>query len=102
MYPEKSAEIGGHILSGNVFQTTALDEFNSDWKEKGAPLNVSVKRDVLKFLINDKLSVNFPSFIMPMQNHGNYIISLANLCRWLAEQAETMGIDVFPGFPLLS
>ena len=96
---EKSAEIGGHILSGNVFQTTALDELIPDWKEKGAPLNVSVKRDVLKFLINDKLSVNFPSFIMPtMQNHGNYIISLANLCRWLAEQAETMGIDVFPGF----
>ena len=97
---EKSSEIGGHILSGNVFQTTALDELIPDWKEKGAPLNVSVKRDVLKFLINDKLSVNFPSFIMPtMQNHGNYIISLANLCRWLAEQAETMGIDVFPGFP---
>ena len=97
---EKSAEIGGHILSGNVFQTTALDELIPDWKEKGAPLNVSVKRDVLKFLINDKLSVNFPSFIMPtMQNHGNYIISLANLCRWLADQAETMGIDVFPGFP---
>ena len=97
---EKSAEIGGHILSGNVFQTTALDELIPDWKEKGAPLNVSVRRDVLKFLINDKLSVNFPSFIMPtMQNHGNYIISLANLCRWLAEQAETMGIDVFPGFP---
>ena len=97
---EKSAEIGGHILSGNVFQTTALDELIPDWKEKGAPLNVSVKRDVLKFLINNKLSVNFPSFIMPtMQNHGNYIISLANLCRWLAEQAETMGIDVFPGFP---
>ncbi len=97
---EKSAEIGGHILSGNVFQTTALDELIPDWKEKGAPLNVSVKRDVLKFLINDKISVNFPSFIMPtMQNHGNYIISLANLCRWLAEQAETMGIDVFPGFP---
>ena len=97
---EKSAEIGGHILSGNVFQTTALDELIPDWKEKGAPLNVAVKRDVLKFLINDKLSVNFPSFVMPtMQNHGNYIISLANLCRWLAEQAETMGIDVFPGFP---
>ena len=97
---EKSAEIGGHILSGNVFQTTALDELIPDWKEKGAPLNVSVKRDVLKFLINNKLSVNFPSFIMPtMQNHGKYIISLANLCRWLAEQAETMGIDVFPGFP---
>lgn len=97
---EKSAEIGGHILSGNVFQTTALDELMPDWKEKGAPLNVPVKKDRLKFLINDNLSVDIPSFLMPtMQNHGNYIISLANLCRWLAEQAESLGVDVFPGFP---
>ena len=97
---EKSAEVGGHILSGNVFQTTALDELIPDWKEKGAPLNVPVKKDRLKFLINDNLSVDIPSFLMPtMQNHGNYIISLANLCRWLAEQAESLGVDVFPGFP---
>lgn len=97
---EKSAEIGGHILSGNVFQTTALDELIPDWKEKGAPLNVPVKKDRLKFLINENLSVDIPSFLMPtMQNHGNYIISLANLCRWLAEQAESLGVDVFPGFP---
>ena len=97
---EKSAEVGGHILSGNVFQTTALDELIPDWKEKGAPLNVPVKKDRLKFLINDNLSVDIPSFFMPtMQNHGNYIISLANLCRWLAEQAESLGVDVFPGFP---
>ena len=97
---EKSAEIGGHILSGNVFQTTALDELFPDWKERGAPLEVKVKRDVLKFHLNKKLSVTIPSIFMPtMQNHGNYIISLGNLCRWLSEQAEALGVDVFPGFP---
>ena len=97
---EKSAEIGGHILSGNVFETTALDELIPDWKEKNAPLNVSVKKDAIKFLLNDKLSIPVPSFLMPtMKNHGNYIISLANLCRWLAEQAESLGVDIFPGFP---
>ena len=97
---EKSAEIGGHILSGNVFETTALDELIPDWKEKNAPLNVAVSKDSLKFFINDKISLPVPSFFLPpMQNHGNYIISLANLCRWLAEQSEEMGIDIFPGFP---
>ena len=97
---EKSAEIGGHILSGNVFETTALDELIPDWKEKNAPLNVPVKIDAIMFLLNDKLSIPVPSFLMPtMKNHGNYIISLANLCRWLAEQAESLGVDIFPGFP---
>ena len=97
---EKSAEIGGHILSGNVFETTALDELIPDWKEKNAPLNVPVKKDEIKFLLNNKLSIPVPSFLMPtMKNHGNYIISLANLCRWLAEQAESLGVDIFPGFP---
>ena len=97
---EKSAEIGGHILSGNVFETTALDELIPDWKEKNAPLNVPVKKDAIKFLLNDKLSIPVPSFLMPtMKNHGNYIISLANLCRWLAQQAESLGVDIFPGFP---
>ena len=96
---EKSAEIGGHILSGNVFEPTALDELIPDWKEKGAPLDVKVKRDAIKFLINDKYSLPVPSFVMPtMQNHGNYILSLGNLCRWLAEQAEALGVDIFPGF----
>ena len=61
---EKSAEIGGHILSGNVFETTALDELIPDWKEKNAPLNVPVKKDAIKFLINDKLSIPDPSFLM--------------------------------------
>jgi len=97
---EKSAEIGGHILSGNVFQTTALDELIPDWKEKDAPVKVKVKKDILKFFVNDKLAFSIPSFLMPtMQNHGNYIISLGNLCRWLSEQAEALGVDVFPGFP---
>ena len=97
---EKSAEIGGHILSGNVFQTTALDELIPDWKEKGAPLNVPVKKDRLKFLINDNLSVDIPSFLMPtMQNHGNYIISLANLCSgWQNKRSrlESMFFQVSP------
>ena len=97
---EKSAEIGGHILSGNVFQTTALDELFPNWKDMGAPLEVKVKRDELKFHLNQNISVTIPSVFMPtMQNHGNYIISLGNLCRWLAEQAESLGVDVFPGFP---
>ncbi len=97
---EKSAEIGGHILSGNVFQTTALDELFPNWKDMGAPLEVKVKRDELKFHLNQRLSITIPSIFMPtMQNHGNYIISLGNLCRWLSEQAENLGIDVFPGFP---
>ena len=97
---EKSAAIGGPILSGNVFETTALDELIPDWQEKNAPLNVPVKKDAIKFLLNDKLSIPVPSFLMPtMKNHGNYIISLANLCRWLAEQAESLGVDIFPGFP---
>ena len=97
---EKSAEIGGHILSGNVFQTTALDELFPNWKDMGAPLEVKVKRDELKFHLNQNISVTIPSMFMPtMQNHGNYIISLGNLCRWLAEQAESLGVDVFPGFP---
>ena len=96
---EKSAEIGGHILSGNVFQTTALDELIPDWKDKDAPIKVEVKKDILKFLVNEKFSFSIPSFLMPtMQNHGNYIISLGNLCRWLGEQAESLGVEIYPGF----
>ena len=97
---EKGVEVGSHILSGAVIDPIALNELIPDWKEKNAPLNVPVKKDVIKFLLNDKLSIPVPSFLMPtMKNHGNYIISLANLCRWLAEQAESLGVDIFPGFP---
>ena len=96
---EKGSEVGAHILSGNVFQPNALDELMPDWKEKNAPLNIPVKKDKLLFLLN-KFSIPIPAFVMPpMNNHGNYVISLGNLCRWLAEQAENLGVEIFPGFP---
>ena len=96
---EKGSEIGAHILSGNVFQTTALDELIPNWKDLNAPLNVPVKKDKILFLL-EKISFPVPAFIMPtMNNHGNYVISLGNLCRWLAEQAENLGVEIFPGFP---
>ena len=96
---EKGSEIGAHILSGNVFQPNALDELIPNWKELNAPLNVPVKKDKLLFLL-EKIGIPIPSFVMPpMNNHGNYVISLGNLCRWLGEQAENLGVEVFPGFP---
>jgi len=96
---EKGSEIGAHILSGNVFQPTALNELIPDWKDKSCPLNVPVKKDKLMFLF-EKFGISIPSFVMPpMNNHGNYVTSLGNLCRWLASQAEEMGIEIFPGFP---
>tara|TARA_R100000005_G_scaffold96726_1_gene86836 strand:- start:22855 stop:24504 length:1650 start_codon:yes stop_codon:yes gene_type:complete len=96
---EKGSEIGAHILSGNVFETRALDELIPDWKEKGAPLNVPVKTEKF-FFMTESSELRFPNFLLPKQlhNHGNYIISLGNLCRWLAEQAEALGVEVYPGF----
>jgi len=95
---EKGSEIGAHILSGNVFQPTALNELIPDWKDKGCPLNVPVKKDKLMFLFKN-FGISIPSFVMPpMNNHGNYVTSLGNLCRWLAAQAEDLGIEIFPGF----
>ncbi|MFL2699467.1 MAG: 4Fe-4S dicluster domain-containing protein [Gammaproteobacteria bacterium] len=96
---EKGSEVGAHILSGNVFQPTALDELIPNWKELGAPLNTPVTKDKLKFLFK-KIAFPIPAFVMPpMNNHGNYVLSLGNLCRWLAEQAENLGVEIFPGFP---
>ena len=96
---EKGSEIGAHILSGNVFQPNALDELIPDWKDKNAPLNIPVKKDKLLFLLKS-IALPVPAFVMPpMNNHGNYVISLGNLCRWLAEQAENLGVEIFPGFP---
>lgn len=96
---EKGSEIGAHILSGNVFETRALDELIPDWKEKGAPLNTPVKSEKF-FFMTEHSDMRFPNFLLPKQlrNHGNYIISLGNLCRWLAEQAEELGVEVYPGF----
>jgi len=96
---EKGSEIGAHILSGNVFQPNALNELIPEWKDLNAPLNVPVKKDKLIFLL-EKIGIPIPAFVMPpMNNHGNYVISLGNLCRWLGDQAEALGVEVFPGFP---
>ncbi|WP_150911807.1 electron transfer flavoprotein-ubiquinone oxidoreductase [Marinobacter halotolerans] len=97
---EKGSEIGAHILAGTVFEPTALNELFPDWKEKGAPLNTPVTRDDIFLLKNQENANKIPNAFVPknMHNHGNYIISLGNLCRWLAEQAEGLGVEVYPGF----
>lgn len=96
---EKGSEIGAHILSGAVIDPVALDELIPDWKERGAPLHTPVTKD--KFLFMTKHgAIPIPNMAMPplMSNHGNYIVSLGNVCRWLAEQAENMGVEIYPGF----
>lgn len=93
---EKGSEVGAHLLSGAVFEPRALNELIPDWKEKGAPLKVEAKKDKFLFLSETK-ATKLPT-PPQMNNHGNYIISLGNLCRWLAEQAEAMDIQIFPGF----
>lgn len=97
---EKGSEVGAHILSGAVFETRALDELFPDWKELGAPLNTPVVRDDIYMLTSAEKSTKLPNFFVPktMHNEGNYIISLGNFCRWLAEQAENLGVEVYPGF----
>ena len=97
---EKGSEVGAHILSGAVFEPAALKELFPDWKEKGAPLNTRVSADEVYFLPNENSSLKFPNFIVPksMQNHGNFIISLGNLCRWLGDKAADLGAEIFPGF----
>ncbi len=97
---EKGAEVGAHILSGNVFETRALDELIPDWKEKKAPVKTKVSKEKFLFLSQNS-SFSWPTWLLPsvQKNHNNYIISLANLCRWLGEQAETLSIEIFPGFP---
>ncbi len=96
---EKGSEVGAHILSGAVIDPIALNELIPDWKDKGAPLNTAVTDDRFLYL-TETGSVRFPNFLMPplMSNHGNYIISLGNLCRWLAQQAESLGVEIYPGF----
>ncbi len=97
---EKGSEVGAHILSGAVFEPTALNELFPDWKEKGAPLLTPVDGDDIYVLTSQEKSIKVPGFFVPktMHNEGNYIISLGNLCRWLAEQAEALGVEIFPGF----
>ncbi len=96
---EKGSEVGAHILSGAVIDPIALNELIPDWKEKGAPLNTPVSDDRFLFLTEGG-SVQVPNMLMPplMNNHGNYVVSLGNVCRWLAQQAEAMGVELYPGF----
>lgn len=93
---EKGSEVGAHILSGAVFEPRALDELIPDWEERGAPLHTPVISDKFIFLSEHK-AIKLPT-PPQMNNHGNYIVSLGNLCRWLAEQAEAIGLEIFPGF----
>ena len=96
---EKGGELGAHILSGAVMDPRALTELFPNWKELGAPLNVPVSEDRFLFLTETK-AVKTPNWMLPgcFQNHGNYVISLANVVRWLGQQAEGLGVDLFPGF----
>ena len=93
---EKGAEIGAHILSGAVLEPRALNELIPDWKDKGAPLNTPAKEDHFLFLTQGG-SISLPT-PPQMNNHGNYIISLGNFCRWLGQQAEALGVEIYPGF----
>ncbi len=97
---EKGSEVGAHILSGAVMDPIALNELFPNWKELGAPLNTPVTEDQVLFLTETK-SYATPGFMVPksLTNHGNYIISLANVTRWLGQQAENLGVEIFPGFP---
>ena len=96
---EKGSEVGAHILSGAVLEPRALNELIPDWKDKGAPLNTPVK-DEKFLLLTEKSSLSIPLWLLPAQTHnkGNYIVSLGNVCRWMAEQAEAMGVEIYPGF----
>jgi len=97
---EKGSEVGAHILSGAVFETKALDELIPDWQNLDSPVKVSVSKENVHFLFTEKIGFKVPNIFVPkpMHNDGNYIISLASLCRWLAQYAENMAIDIFPGF----
>ncbi|MFC1664408.1 electron transfer flavoprotein-ubiquinone oxidoreductase [Pseudomonadota bacterium] len=93
---EKGSEVGAHILSGAVVETRSLDELIPDWQNLGAPLNTPVERDQF-YLLTATRAIKLPN-PPQMNNHGNFIISLGNLCRWLAEQAEALGVEIYPGF----
>jgi electron-transferring-flavoprotein dehydrogenase len=97
---EKGSEIGAHILSGNVFEPRGLDELFPDWHDKGAPVTTKVSGDVIHYLTGAKKSLRVPGFLLPrpMHNKGNYIVALGRLCQWMADQAETLGVNVMPGF----
>ncbi len=95
---EKGSEVGAHILSGAVLDTSGLDALIPDWKERGAPVNVPVRKDRF-YLFGEAGRLRIPNFLMPplMNNHGCYIVSMGNVCRWLAGEAEALGVEIFPG-----
>ena len=97
---EKGSEVGAHILSGAVLEPRALNELFPDWQERGAPLNTAVTQDTFYFYTGANSATKLPNFLIPKPTHndGNYIVSMGNVCRWLAEQAEEMGVEVYPGF----
>jgi electron-transferring-flavoprotein dehydrogenase len=96
---EKGSEIGAHILSGAVMDPRALSELLPDWKDRGAPLETAVSEDRFLFLGSEK-AYKLPTFLLPecFRNHGNYVVSLGNVCRWLGQQAEALGVEIYPGF----
>ena len=101
---EKGSEVGAHILSGAVFETKALNELFPDWSSLSAPLHTPVTEDRIYLFSDENSGFHVPEAFAPktMRNHGNYIISLGNLCRWLGEQAESLGVEIFPGFAAAS
>ncbi|MBI4205025.1 MAG: electron transfer flavoprotein-ubiquinone oxidoreductase [Betaproteobacteria bacterium] len=96
---EKGSEVGAHILSGAVIDPRALNELLPNWRELNAPLNAPVTEDRFQFL-TENASLKVPNLMLPscFQNHGNYVVSLGNVCRWLGQQAEALGVEIFPGF----
>ena len=97
---EKGSEVGAHILSGAILEPTALNELVPDWQERGAPVKTAVVEDDVYYLTGEQSATKVPGIFVPapMHNEGNYIVSLGELCRWLGEQAESMGVNIFPGF----
>ncbi|WP_368484816.1 electron transfer flavoprotein-ubiquinone oxidoreductase [Pseudoalteromonas sp. SD03] len=97
---EKGSEVGAHVLSGAVFETKALDELLPNWQELGAPVTTKVQSDEIYWFNNGQKATSIPHFATPntFHNNGNYIVSMGNVCRWLAEQAESLGVEIFPGF----
>jgi electron-transferring-flavoprotein dehydrogenase len=95
---EKGSEVGAHILSGAVLDPCSLDALMPDWRKRGAPLQTEVVEDRF-YLLTQTGQVRIPNWPMPklMSNHGNCIVSMGNVCRWLAEQAEGLGVEIFPG-----
>ncbi len=97
---EKGSEVGAHILSGAVLEPRALNELFPNWKELGAPLNTAVSEDQFFYYTSETAARQLPHFLIPKPTHndGNYIVSMGNVCRWLAEQAESLGVEIYPGF----